>query len=146
MRDVKKKVLGIAVVLMTAAMFVTPVLAIGPGNASGKNPNVSPPMPYGFDMLLDIRGNSHAIVHGWVTITPLPMYELDLDASIFKIKNAFVVTDPIQVLGMENKWLYLSQSVQNDYFIYIGSTPEFAAWVTSFHPEGVYMRCNFLGQ
>jgi hypothetical protein len=145
-RDVKKKVLGIAVVLMTAAMFVTPVLAIGPGNASGKNPNVSPPMPYGFDMLLDIRGNSHAIVHGWVTITPLPMYELDLDASIFKIKNAFVVTDPIQVLGMENKWLYLSQSVQNDYFIYIGSTPEFAAWVTSFHPEGVYMRCNFLGQ
>ena len=141
----KKKILGLTIAIFILAMMSTPVLAIGPEKAIGKNPNLTPPMPYGFDMLLDIQGNSHAVVHGWITITPIPMYQLDLDAGIFKIRNAFVVTDPVQVFGMENKWLYLSQSMQYDYFIYMGMPSDMAAWIVSFHPEGVYMKWNSLG-
>jgi len=98
-------------------------------------------------MLLDIRGNEHGVVHGWVVINvPFPFYELDLDASIFEIKNAFVVTEAVQVFGMENKWLYLSQSMQYDFLILSGMPPEVAADIVSFHPEGVYMKWNFVGQ
>jgi hypothetical protein len=142
----KKKILGLTIAIFTLTIISTPVLAIGPGNSSGKNPNLSPPMPYGFDMLLDIRGNSHGIVHGWITVTPIPIIELDLDAGIFKIKNAFVVTDAVQAFGMENKWLYLSPSMQYDLLILQGTPTEMAAWIVSFHPDGVYMKWNSVGQ
>ncbi|UCC57738.1 MAG: hypothetical protein JSW14_04995 [Candidatus Bathyarchaeum sp.] len=140
-----RKILGLVVALLSFAMFATPVLAFGPEKAVGKNPNLTPDLPY-CEMLLDIRGNAHGVVHGWITITPFPMYELDLDASIFEIKNAFVVTEAVQVFGMENKWLYLSQSMQYDFLILSGMPPEVAADIISFHPEGVYMKWNFVGQ
>jgi hypothetical protein len=142
----KKKILGLTIAIFTLAIISTPVLAIGPGNASGKNPNVSPPMPYGFDMLLDIRGNSHGIVHGWITVTPIPIHELDLDAGIFKIKNAFVVTDAVQIFGIENKWLYLSPTIQYEFLILSGLPDEVAADIVSFHPAGVYMKSTVVGQ
>lgn len=137
-----KRVLGMAVALMALAMLATPVLAIGPENAIGKNPNLMPPAPYGFDM---VPGNG--VAHGWITVTPVPKTEITLNAVYgFKIKSAFVVTDPVQVLGMENKWLYLSQSLLYDYWVFMGLDPSFAAFIVANFPDGAYMKWNSVGQ
>jgi hypothetical protein len=140
---VNKKILGLAVTLITVAMLATPVLAIGPENAIGKNPNLIGPSPWGFDMVLD-----NGVVHGWIVyVYPVPKLDWLLDAGQFKIKNAFVVTDPIQVLGMENKWLFLSPDVYYDLLVNIyGVPPSFAEYLLSMHPQGVYNKWNFVGQ
>lgn len=147
MREVNKKVLGIAIAFLFVAMLATPiigtVMAIGPENAIGKNPHLSPPMPYGFTMMLDAQKKPHGVVVSWELGS---IYRLELDASVFEIKSAFVVTDVTQVEEMENKWLYLSHDMQLDWMLYVGTPPGFAEWIASFHPIGVYMKWNIVGQ
>ncbi len=140
-----KKGLGVAVALLTLAMLATPVLAIGPENAIGKNPNLES-SPVSYDLIIEIRGVSHGIVHGWLSMTPVPMNELDKDAQVFKLNNAIVITNPFEIYGIENKWMYVSQSILFDFLVLNGLPTEFAAYVASSHPEGVYMKSNFIGQ
>lgn len=137
----KRKIIVLAVAFLSLAMLATPVIAIGPENALGKNPNLIGPAPWGFDMVL---GNG--VVHGWITISPIPKTELLLDARSFKIKNAFVVTDAVQVDGMENKWLFLSQSIWYDFLILQGMSPSMAAYLASLHPEGLYFKWNYVSK
>jgi len=140
---VKRKVLGIAVFFLAVAMLVSPVMAIGPEKALGKNPNLLGPSPWGFDLVLD-----NGVVHGWIVyVYPVPKLDWILDAGNFKIKNAFVVTDPVQVLGMENKWLFLSPDIYYDLLVTIYEVPpSFAEYLLSMHPEGVYNKWNFVGK
>jgi hypothetical protein len=139
----KKKILGLAVALIVVGMLATPVLAIGPENALGKNPNLIGPSPWGYDLVL---GNG--VAHGWIVyVYPVPKLDRLLDAGQFKIKNAFIVTDPVQVLGMENKWLFLSPVMYYDLLVNIyGVDPSIAAFIVSMHPLGVYNKWNFVGQ
>jgi hypothetical protein len=141
--EVNRKVLGTAVVLMTVAMLVSPVLAIGPENALGKNPNLDGPYYYGYDQLL----RDGAIDNIRVTMYPVPIYQRYLDARYFKINKAIVITDPSQVGELENKWLYLSSPIMYAYFVSEGMPEGFAAFLAFvFWPEGVYYKFNVVGQ
>ena len=136
-----KKTLGIAITLLTLAMMATPVLAIGPENAIGKNPNIIGPSPWGFDLVL-----RNGVVHGWITVTPLPKTELILDAQKFQIKNAIVATYPAQVNEIENQWYFLSYDMWYDFLIMMGVPPPMAEYIASMHPEGLYFKWNYVGQ
>lgn len=141
----RSKVIVIAVALMAVAMLATPVLAIGPENAIGKNPNIQS-SPVGYDLVLPIQGIAHGMVHSWITVAPYPLNELDKDPRVFEMKNAFVITDVYQIDQMENQWLYVSQSILHDYYELHGLPPEMINYVLSQHPQGIYMKWNFVGQ
>jgi hypothetical protein len=138
-----KQVLVVAVFLIAVAMLVTPVLAVGPENALGKNPNLDGPYFYGYDLLL----RDGAIDNGRITISPVPIYDRYKDARYYEINNAIVITDPLQVLESENKWLYLSSPILYQYLIVRGLPEGFAAYLAFvFWPGGVYNKWNFVGQ
>lgn len=138
-----KKIFGLTATLLALVMLVTPVLAVGPENALGKNPNLDGPYFYGYDLLL----KDGAIDNVRITISPVPIYDRYKDARYFKIDKAIVITDPSQVSENENKWLYLSSSILYSYFISKGMPEGFAAFLAYvFWPEGVYNKWNFVGQ
>jgi hypothetical protein len=138
-----KQVLVVAVFLIAVAMLVSPVLAVGPENALGKNPNLDGPYFYGYDLLL----RDGAIDNGRTTISPVPIYDRYKDARYYKINDAIVITSPSQVGEHENKWLFLSSPMLYAYFVYKGMPEGFAAYLAFvFWPEGVYNKWNFVGQ
>lgn len=138
-----KKIFGLTATLFALVMLVTPVLAIGPENALGKNPNLDGPYFYGYDLLL----RDGAIDNVRITISPVPIYDRYKDARYFRINQAIVITDPFQVSENENKWLYLSSPILYAYFISKGMPEGFAAFLAYvFWPEGVYNKWNFVGQ
>jgi hypothetical protein len=136
-----KKILSAIIVIFILGVVSTPVLAIGPENALGKNPNLVGPSPWGFDLVLE-----NGVAHGWIIVTPIPKTELVLDAQKFKIDKAIVVTIAAQVNEIENKWLFLSQNVWYDFLILMGTPPPMAEYIASMHPEGLYFRWNYVGQ
>ena len=132
-----------AVFLLAVAMLATPVMAIGPENALGKNPNLDGPYFYGYDLLL----RDGAIDNGRVTISPVPKYDRYKDARYYKINHVIVITDPSQVGEYENKWLFLSPPIFYAYLISKGMPDGFAQFLAFvFWPEGVYNKWNFVGQ
>jgi hypothetical protein len=142
-KEIKKNILVFALALMAVAMLVSPVLALGPEEAVGKNPNMMPPAPWGIDMALE-----NGVHHGWITVTPIPKTELSLNAQTFKIKNAIVITEPFQINNpeLENKWLFITQSIWYDYLIMMGTPPPLAEYIASMSPEGLYYKWNYVGQ
>jgi hypothetical protein len=146
----RKAVLAIAAAIITLAMLATPVLAIGPENAYGKNPKVALFGSSDYYMLNEIRDVTSGVVIEWVQEVPispeLSAILLTKDARIFHINNAFVITSPVQVLQMENTWLYLSQSMLYNFFVFVGVPPSVAASIAEEHPEGIYFKRNIIGQ
>jgi hypothetical protein len=137
-----RKIIGIAIVLLTVAMLASPVLAIGPQNAIGKNPNLNGPTPYGFDLILD-----NGVGHGYIIyVYDVPKFDWLYDARDFKI-NAFVVTDPTQVLEMENHWLYMTHDIYLNLLLNVYHVPApMANMIASHFPDGVYNKWNYVGQ
>ena len=73
----KRKILVLALaVIMLAIPIIGTAMAIGPENAIGKNPHLSPPMPYGFTMMLDAQNKPHGVVASWEMGS---IYRLELD-------------------------------------------------------------------
>ncbi len=140
---VNKKIIGFAVAFVVAAVLTTPVMAIGPENALGKNPNLVGPTPYGFDLILD-----NGVGHGYIIYAySTPKFDWLYDARDFKIRNAFVVTDPAQVLEMENKWTFMSHDMYLSLLLNVYHVPPpMATMIASHFPDGVYNKWNFVGQ
>ena len=138
-----KKIFGLTIALFTLTMMSTPVLAIGPENALGKNPNLDGPYFYGFDLLL----RDGAIDNGRITTSPVPIYDRYKDARYYTINNAIVITNPAQVDELENKWLFMSSPIFYARLLSKGMPEPFAAFLAFvFWPEGVYNKWNFVGQ
>jgi hypothetical protein len=151
---VNRKVLGIAVILMVAAILATPVMAIGPEEAVEENPNLMQ-LPYGIGLYPPL-GTRQAMNNEWVsetvTFTGLPEHDLWMDAVRYNIGNAIVVpnTPPVayQVYQMNNedKWLYLSPDVFAIMMVVWGFPPEYVPFALALHPQGIYYKWNFVGQ
>ncbi len=145
----KKAVLVLAMAFITLATLATPVLAIGPENAMGKNPMVST-FGAAYDIIIEIKDAPHGIVIEWIQEVPInPELSAIIhsrDARVFQINNAFVVTNPVQVLQIENKWLYLSPSMMSAFYSLVGVPPAMINYIIANHPEGVYFKRNLIGQ
>jgi hypothetical protein len=138
-----KKIMSLTITVLMLTLMSTPVLAIGPENALGKNPNLNGPYFYGFDLTL----RDGAIDNIRVTVSPVPKYDRYKDARYYKINNAIVITDPAQVDELENKWLFMASPIFYAYLLSRGMPEPFAAYLAFvFWPEGVYNKWNFVGQ
>jgi hypothetical protein len=136
-REVKKKVLVIAVALMAVAMLATPVMAIGPENAEN-NPN----------LVIALGGTSvqmhlpSGVMNEWINNPAFPgaIRVQVKDAAKFQINNAIIAPNPIVVLTTENQWFYLNQGVFAALLGIVGADP---AGALAF-PEGVYMKVVYV--
>ena len=152
-----RKILGIVVSFIAIVMLASPVLAIGPINVpEDNNPNIDFPN-YGVALNLP-----SGVFHEWVQLTG--KYLIYKDASKFKIKDAVVVTDVIQVAELENKWVYFSAVTWGDWLAFVLGVPQYIEdpndpsstilnpiW-TALHgfamnhfPEGVYYKQVLVG-
>ena len=139
----KKVFLVIAGALLAVAILATPVFAHGPENALGKNPNLIGPSPWGFDLVLD-----NGVGHGYIVTYPVPKFDWLYNPEEFHgLKNVPVVTDPAQVLQMENKWIFMSHDTYLSLLIDIYGVPaQMAIFIASHFPDGVYNKWNSVGQ
>ena len=155
--DLNRKILGIVVSFIAIVMLASPVLAIGPINVpEDNNPNIDFPN-YGVALNLP-----SGVFHEWVQ--QAGKYLIYKDASKFKIKDAVVVTDVIQVAELENKWVYFSAVTWGDWLAFVLGVPQYIEdpndpsstilnpiW-TALHgfamnhfPEGVYYKEVLVG-
>ena len=145
-----KKVLGIAVALMAVAMLATPVLAIGPKNAVGKNPNLMA-LPYGIG-LYPPNGTRQAMNNEWLLFLEPQGHDMWMDAARYHIGNVIVIpnTPPVaeQVYNIdnENKWLYLNQDVFAVMLGVWGFPPQIIPFIVAQYPQGIYYKWNSVGQ
>ncbi len=141
-KPMKKMVLVLLLAFVALVVLAAPVLAIGPENVVGKNPNLSP-VDYGAALNLE-----NGLSNEWVTVIPVPQHHMVKNASDFRIENAFVVTDPIaQFDQLENKWAYYSQEMFAQLLYKVFPFPEPAArQIASMYPEGAYFRWTAVGQ
>ena len=137
-----KKVLGVFVSLLAVAMLATPVLAIGPKNAIGKNPNVE---IHGFNTQMWLPSG---VMNEWIEnpAQPGPIVVTVKDAAKFQIKNAYVIDDDDpamvgMVFGMENQWVKLSQEALATFLVMVGFDPAGAAGF----PAGIYIQMVYVG-
>jgi hypothetical protein len=135
-----KKVLGIAVFLMAVAMLATPVMAIGPINAEGKNPHV---VIHGFNTQMWLPSG---VMNEWIEnpALPGPVVVTVKDAAKFQIKTAYVIENPAMIgmaFVMENQWLWLSQGAFAAFLALLGFDPANAAGF----PDGIYMQMVYVG-
>jgi hypothetical protein len=154
-----KKFLMFAVALLGLAMFVTPVLAIGPWQALevGNNPNLFVP-DIASDTDLRVRPPSGTINY-WTTDVSNSLFDhqLWIDARKAKIGNAVVIpdfdpisnpftqllvqifVDPEISLAYEHKWLYLSFNNVVSLLVAFGMSIEDAVAAATIHnPQGAY--------
>lgn len=132
-----KKILGIFIAVLAVAMLATPVLAIGPKNAIGKNPNVE---IHDFNTQMWLPSG---VMNEWIEnpAQPGPIVVTVKDAAKFQIKSAIVATNPLEALMTENKWLYLNQGLFAALLGILGADPDIAMG----YPDGVYMRVVYVG-
>jgi hypothetical protein len=135
-----KKVLGVFVSLLAVAMLATPVLAFGPKNALGKNPNV---IIHGFNTQMWLPSG---VMNEWIENPeqPGPIVVTVKDAAKFRIKKAYVIDDPAMVemiFGMENHWVKLSQEALAAFLAMVGFDPALAAGF----PDGIYIQMVYVG-
>ena len=140
MIEVKNKVLGVAVVFMTIAILVSPVLAIGPTSVpEDKNPNLelAPPntqiwLPSG-------------IMNEWIITPAAGELKVTLkDAAKFQISKAIPISIPADILTFfanENQWFYWTQ---DDFraFLFGGG---YDSAIADNYEAGVYIKMNFVG-
>jgi len=142
-REVKtkmnRKILGIAVCILTVAMLASPVMAIGPQNAVD-NPNVD--FPGGYQMLFLPNGQ----VTEFMPKGDIFVFAQHKPADRFQIRSAIevTITGP-QDLGLffanENKWMYFTQTSYANFLTAVGVNPIVAAPYT----EGIYVRFVNIG-
>jgi hypothetical protein len=139
--NMKKKILMIVVACMVVAMLVTPVMAIGPTNAEGKNPN-----------LVIVLGGMNTqiwlpsgVMNEWINnpMTPGPFRVTLKDAAKFQIKKAINIgpADLMQIYATENQWFLLSQPAFAALLSALGGDPSIADPYT----EGIYLKMVFVG-
>ena len=136
-----KKVLGIALTSIFLAMLVAPVMAIGPTNAEGKNPN-----------LVIVLGGMNTqiwlpsgVMNEWINnpMHPGPFRVTLKDAAKFQMKNAINIgpADLMQIFATENQWFLLSQPAFAALLTILGADPAIAGP----YNQGVYMKMVFVG-
>ena len=131
----KKAVLAVAVAVFALAMLATPVLAIGPQNAEGKNPNL---VVYNGGMIAELWLPS-GMMNEFLNMEGFPAGRVTiLDASKANIVNAPDAVTPFDAMDYENKWFHLSEE-------------QFAELLAAFglespndYPDGVYMKLVYL--
>lgn len=135
-----RKILGIAVVLMTVAMLATPVLAIGPQNAI-KNPNAD----------FSVGWVQHFLPSGlfieWVPSVMGNIFFQHKSATDFYIGNAIEMTidspdDMGPFFAMENKWIYITEASYASFLSFVGIDPSFAER----YRDGLYIRFVVVGK
>jgi hypothetical protein len=139
---VKKKILGIAVFLLAVAMLATPVMAIGPINAEGKNRHV---VIHGFNTQMWLPSS---VMNEWIEnpMLPGPIKVTVKDAAKFQIKDVYVIdsTDFAvvgQIFLIENQWVKLSQGAFATMLIMLGFSPTGADG----YPDGIYIKLVYVG-
>jgi len=144
-----KKILGLTITLFALIMLATPVLAIGPVNAVGKNPNLRM-LPYGIALKSPSGMNNE-----WVIVTPIPQHDMWMDASEFYRGNAIDVpyfdSIPEQAgmvynPAMENKWLNLNQAVFEQMMHVWGFPSELIPDIVAQYPQGIYYKWVKVGK
>ncbi len=136
----KKVILVIAVALMTVAILITPVFAIGPINAVN-NPNVQFLM--GYPILVLPNGQ----VTEWRISGDMIVHVQHKPADKYQIKTAITVTingpqDLAVFYANEGKWVYFTQNSYANFLRFIGANPMVAAK----YPEGLYVRSVIIGK
>jgi len=129
-----KRVLVTTISLLAVAVFVAPVLAIGPRQAEN-NPNLQ---------VADYAHRIHApsgLTIEWTITDPSYIVQFK-DAAKFYIGNAEEVTiaDPSQgwqVLLIED-WIYLSHDSLLNFCLFLGEPN--AAEIAAMYPQGLYHR------
>jgi hypothetical protein len=162
-----KKFLMFAVALLGLAMFVTPVLAIGPWQALevGNNPNLFLPEDSFYDTAVRVRPPSGTINFWQDDLSQnLFNHQIWIDASKAKIGNAVVIpefdptgnpftqllvqilVDPEISLAYEHKWLYLSFNNVVSFSVIFGTPLEEAIATATIHtPQGAYYMYMAVG-
>jgi hypothetical protein len=149
--EVNRKVLGIAVVLMAVVMLAPQVMAIGPEEAVGKNPNLMQ-LPYGIGLYPPLL-TAEAMNNEWVqeNVRGYRQHDLWMDAARYQVGNAFVVPNTPPVVGQvynidnQNKWLYLNQDVFAVMLEVWGFPSQIIPFIVAQYPQGIYYKWNLLG-
>lgn len=138
-----KKILGLSVAFLFVVMLIAPVMAIGPGNAEGKNPN-----------LVIIREGINTqmwlpsgVMNEWINYPTYPglLRVMLKDAAKFQIKNAYEITDPAMAmmpLMNENKWFYLTEEVFVTFLLNLGYDPAIVDTID--FPNGLYIKLIYV--
>ena len=154
-----KKLLGALFSIITLAILVAPVMAMGPLKALevGKNPNLDGFVPFGFVMLDDV-GVANNIF--WANARGEIMKGNDISKGGGKMNNA-IIADYATVEDMqanpatyENKWIYLSGTGGAQYgghgmaywvlVNYFG--PVATAGLEQEYSDGVFCKINSVGK
>jgi hypothetical protein len=149
--EVNRKVLGIAVVLMAVVMLAPQVMAIGPEEAVGNNPNLMQ-LPYGIGLYPPL-GTHETMNNEWIqeNIRGYREHDLWMDAARYQVGNAFVVPNTPPVVGQvynidsQNKWLYLNQDVFAVMLEVWGFPSQIIPFIVAQYPQGIYYKWNLLG-
>ena len=157
--ETNKKILGLAVTLLTITMLASPAMAIGPQKAV-KNPNII--FDFGWAQFMLPSGQFTE----WVQPTVLgTIFFQHKNANDFQIRNAMPMTiqiatspdsqgvaDMIAFYGAENHWIYLSQDsyanfLFNSFVQTLGpvAAGAIAAEISSMYPYGLYIRFVVIG-
>jgi hypothetical protein len=137
-----RKLLGFAVFLLAVAMLATPVMAIGPTNAEGKNPYV---VIHGFNTQMWLPSG---VMNEWIEnpMLPGPVAVTVKDAAKFQIKDVYAIdsTDFAvvgQIFLIENQWVKLSQGAFATMLMMLGFSPSGADG----YPDGIYIKLVYVG-
>jgi len=135
-----KKILMIIMACMFVAILVTPVVAIGPTNAEGKNPNLVVVMG-GMNTQIWLPSG---VMNEWINnpMHPGPFRVTLMDAAKFQMKNAIAIgpADLMQIFATENQWFLLSQPAFAALLTILGADPAIA----NPYNQGIYMKMVFV--
>lgn len=135
-----KKLLMFTLIPLVLSVMVAPVMGIGPQKAE-KNPNAMFP-PHGVQLPLP-----SGVFNEWMADRESPIDRVHiLNASKFKIRNAFPLTDPATLLLLENKWVYISQTVFVDLLMSFGYPRIEAEAIAAMYPDGIYFMFVNVGK
>ena len=131
----KKAALTVAVAVFALAVLATPVLAIGPQNAEGNNPNLA--VYYG-GMITELWLPS-GTMNEFLNMEGYPAGRATiLDASKANIVNAPNAVTPFDAMDHENKWFRLSEEQFTELLANFGLESP------NEYPDGVYIKLVYL--
>ena len=135
----------VAIFLVAAFLMATPVLAMGPDNAVGKNPNAIS-STFGRNTLTEIWLPS-GVMNEWITpgagVTLPPAKAVQLDASKTQIPNAVEATNPMMIMSVpEHTWVHYSQAMFRIFLGVMHMNPAIA----DAYPNGIYTVMVQIGE